>query len=397
MRGRSCRLAYPALADAVSQTQFVLKNVFRNLRRTILTAGSVTVSVFLLALLFASYRYISAPPASDRTHLILVVTARTSLINPMPVRYAAEISQLAGVAAAMPLWWFDGRYGNDENIVPALACDAQQLFAFTTDWKLPGDERRAFEREKDALIAGRKTAEKYGWKIGDHIHLKSPNYLSVPVELVLRGVYTSTGDDSMLAMHWSYLNEALGRPNVTGEIWVLPRSAQDVPDVMQAIDAHFHNSAVETRTQTLKQFELDFLGWLGNVKQILLIVFAAVVFAVLLVVANTMAMSIRERTAEIAILRALGFRTRRVVILLTAESASISVAGAVVGCMGASAVASMLVNYRIGGAMPADIRVDWQTVVVTLLVAVGISLASTMIPALNASRASIANMLRRSD
>lgn len=378
----------------MTQTRLVIKNVFRNRRRTMLTVGSVGVSVFLLAIFSATYRYLHEPPGLDRTHLVLIVANRVSITNPMPVSYRARIEKVRGVSAVSQVFWFDARYKNPDNIIPALACDPERIFQIFSDWETSGEQRRTFIGEPNAMIAGRKVVEKYGWKIGDHVHVSSPNYLDVPIDLVLRGVYASPGDEGFLVFHWSYLNEALGRPNLATYFYILARSADDVPRVMKDIDQEFRNSSAETRTQTVKQVALSFLGWLGNIKQILLLVTGAVVFAVLLVVSNTMAMSIRERTTEIAVLRALGFRMSQVLRMLTAEAAAISLAGAALGCILASVACKWVERYRIGGAMQLNLRVDVPTVAATFVAAIVISLASTLIPAYRASRANIARALR---
>ena len=375
-------------------SQLVLRNVLRNPRRTILTVGSVAVSAFLLAIFTATYNYLNEPPGLDRTHLILIVSHRVSVTNPMPVSYRARIEKVRGVSAVSPVFWFDARYKNQDNIIPALACDPEKIFQIFSDWKISDEQRIAFAKEPAAVIAGRKVVEKYGWKIGDHIHVSSPNYLDVPIDLVLRGIYTSTGDEGFLAFHWSYLNEALDRPNLTGYFYVLVNSPDDVPRVMKDIDEEFKNSSAETRTQTVKQVALGFLGWLGNVKQILLMVIGAVVFAVLLVVTNTMAMSIRERTTEIAVLRALGFRTAQILQMLTMEAAAIAVCGTAIGCTLASLACKWIERYRIGGAMQMNLTMDVPTLGVTLFIAIAISLASTIAPAFRASRANIARSLR---
>lgn len=372
----------------------VLKNLLRNRRRTVLTVGSVAVSVFLLTIFAATYRFLEGPPHLDQTHLVLVVRARTSQTNPIPVRYAGQIARVPGVAAVTPVFWYDARYGNDGDTIPALACAAEKILLIASDWHLPEEQKRVFIGEPDAMIAGRRVAQKYGWKIGDHIHVHSPNYLDIPLELVLRGIYSSTGDEGMLAFHWSYLNEALGRPNLAGYFYVLAQSSDDVPRLMHDIDEMFRDSPIETRTETVKQVVLNFLSWLGNVKQILLLVSGAVVFAVLLVVANTMAMSIRERTAEIAVLRVLGFRTQLVLRLLTAEALVMTLCGAVIGSVLAAAACRYMAGYRIGGALQADLRLDGPTLSFTLVAAVAISLGSTLIPAYRASRANIARALR---
>ncbi len=378
----------------MTQPQFVLRNALRNRRRTFLTAASVALSVFLLALFGATYRYLQSPPEIDRTHLVLVVMARTAVTNPLPVRYTQEIQQLPGVVVVSPVFWVDARYGPQEDTIPAIACDAEKIFQIASDWKIPDAQLRSFEAQPNALAAGRKLIEKYGWKIGDRIHLSSPNFLSVPLELEVRGVFTSTGDEGMLAFHWSYLNEALGRPNLASYFYVLADSPESAPRLMTAIDEHFRNAPRETRTQTIKQFLQGFLGWLGNVKQILLIVMGAVVFAVLLVVANTMAMSIRERTTEIALLRALGFSSRRILLMLATEAMTIALAGSVVGCAFADIACRYAADYRIGGAVPAELRLDSVLLTATLAAALGIALASTVLPALRAARVNIAQALR---
>jgi putative ABC transport system permease protein len=374
--------------------RLVFRNVLRNRRRTILTAASVTVSSFLLAIFIATFQYLDEPPNLDRTHLLLMVSNRMSVTNTMPVSYRSRIENVRGVAAVTPVFWFDARYKNEDNVIPGFACDPEKISQIFSDWRIPTDQLRALREEKDAFIAGRKVVNKYGWKIGDHIHISSPNYLSVPLDLVLRGVYTSPGDEGFLAFHWSYLNEALGRPERAGYFYVLVNSPESVPVVMKVIDEEFRNMPVETRTQTVKQVALGFLGWLGNVKQILLMVIGAVVFAVLLVVTNTMAMSIRERTTEIAVLRALGFRTNRLLLMLTAEAALIAASGTAVGCVLAAFACQWIERYRIGGAMEMNLRTDIPTVTITLSVALAISLASTLVPAFRATRTNIAQALR---
>jgi putative ABC transport system permease protein len=222
--------------------------------------------------------------------------------------------------------------------------------------------------------------------------LRSPGY-HLDLELILRGIYTAE-DESLLAFHWDYLNEALGRPDKPGGFWVRARTEEDVPRLMQTIDNQFRNGEMETRTQPMAQWVLDLLAMIGNVKLIVLSVSAAMVFAVLLVVANTMGMSIRERTAELAILRVLGFQPKHLLALLAAEALLVSVGGALIGCLLAGVCFALLGGYRVGGAMPIYIQVDVVTVAVVLSVAIGIGLSSTLLPAYRASRMSIADALR---
>lgn len=313
---------------------------------------------------------------------------------PLPLSYRERIARLSGVQAATPLNWFDGHYGSGDIALPAFACDPETLLKIFPQWRLTQEEQRGFIGEKVAFVAGRKLAARYGWKLGDHIHLHSPNY-NVSLDLVLRGIYSAPGEDeTMLAFHWEYLNDAMGQPNKPGAFWVLALTTDHAAGLMPRIDALFRNEAVETRTQTMQQFMLEFLAMLGNVKLILLSVCAAVVFAVLLIVVNSMGMSIRERTSELSVLRALGFGKWEVLRLLTSESLAITLAGALTGCLAAELLFVAIRGYRIGGMMPISVQADVFTLLLAVGVAVGIGLLSTLFPAYRACRVSIAQALR---
>jgi putative ABC transport system permease protein len=376
----------------------VLRNVLRNRRRSLLTAASVAVSFALLLIFFASYRFLESPPAlkSERSHLVLIVTASTSPIQPMPISYRSRIERLQGVRAVTQVFWFDARYKNEDTVIPSLSLDPQVLFTFFPNWQLPEEEKVQFMREKMAALVARNTARKYGWKVGDRIHVSSPNYFGVGVDLNLRGIYDSEEEQeqSYLVFHWDYLNEALGSPNVTGQFWILANSADVMPSLMKNVDAQFREETVQTRTQTVKQFVVNFISWLGNVKLILVSVSGAVVFAVLLIMANTMAMSIRERTTELAVLRALGFPTNALLTLLTAESLVISLAGVFAGCLAAWVICRAMAGYALGGGLLVNLEIGLPGAVSALGVAILTSLASTLLPAYRASRMCIAEALR---
>ena len=378
----------------MTHPQLIARNLLRNRRRTLLTVGSVAVSIFLLVILSATYRYLSAPTGTDRLHQVLIVSPRTSLMVPLPLSYRERIARLPGVESVTPLNWFDGRYGGEEASLPAFACDPVTLLAVFPQWQIPADERRAFSSERASLLAGRKIVEKYRWKAGDHIHLSSPSY-QASLDLVLRAIYASPGEDeTMLAFHWDYLNEAMGRPDKPGSFWVLARTPEDASRLMKDVDTLFRNEAVETNTQNMKQFVLGILSLLGNVRVILVSICTAVVFAVLLIVANTMAMSIRERTSELAVLRTLGFGAKRLLGMLAMEALAISLSGAALGCLAAHAVTVMIRGYRIGGLLPSSIQVDVTTLMLAFGVAAGIGLLATLVPAYRASRVNIAQALR---
>lgn len=371
----------------------VVKNLARNRRRTLLTVGSVAVSICLVSAFCAAYRHMDAAPAPGGFHLLLMVTPRTSWTVPLPLHYGNRIASLPGVAAVSPVNMVDGVYGSQNEILWAMASDPEVILKTYTEWQLPPEQRQAFVRERVALLVGRTVAEKHGWKVGDQIHLESANY-RVILDLVLRGIYSSREDETMLFFHWDYLNELQGRPDKPGAFWVLAENSDDARRLTRDIDALFSREPMQTLTQPMKQFVLSFLAMLGNVKLILVSISAAVVFAVLLIVANTMGMAIRERASELAVLRALGFGKGQVVGLLTAESLALAIPGAALGCALAAGLLALTAGYQVGGAMPIYVQVDAVTVGVSLAVATVISLASTLLPAYRASRGNIAEALR---
>jgi putative ABC transport system permease protein len=376
--------------------RLVLRNVLRNQRRSLLVAASVAVSITLLVIFFAAYRFLESPPASttDRSHLILVVTASASPTQLMPISYRSRIERLKGVRAVTQVAWVDARYKTEDTVIASFGLDPQVLFTFFPDWKLPPEDKEQFMREKVAAIAGRSTASKYGWKVSDHIHVSSPRYFGAGVDLIVRGIYDCKEEQSYLVFHWDYLNDILGGRNMTGLFWILADSADDMPVLMKAVDEQFRDETVQTRTQTVKQVVLNFISWLGNVKLILLGISAAVTFAVLLIVANAMAMSIRERITELAVLRALGFSTNTLLTLLTAESLVICLVGGSAGCLAAWAISRTVAGYALGGLFLVNLEIGLPGALAALSVAALTSLVSTLVPAYRACRMSIADALR---
>jgi putative ABC transport system permease protein len=380
----------------MSASGLVLKNVLRNRRRSLLTAASVAVSVTLLLIFLAVYRFLQEPPASrgDLSHLVLVVMARTSQIQPMPMSYRARIERLPGVRAVTQVFWFDARYRDENTVIASLGMDPERVFVFFPNWRLPAEQRAQFRRERMAAIASRMLAKRYGWKVGERIYVSSPSYFGIGLELHLVSIYDGPEEQSYLVFHWNYLDEALGRPNVTGQFWILGDRAEVMPGLMKQVDELFRDETVQTLTQTVKQTTLNFLSWFGNVKLILLGISGAVAFAVVLIVANSVAMSTRERTAEFATLRALGFRTRHLLGLLAGETFLIALAGAAVGCVGAWGICRILAGRTIGGGLLVNLEIGPPGILFAVVAAAFISLFSTAVPALRALRLNIAEALR---
>ena len=371
----------------------IWSGIWRKPGRTVLIFLQVCVAFALFGVLQGLKTGVEHVIGEARADLLLV-HGSLGLVDPLPLSLLEQIKSIRDVKAVIPVELSLATYQNPNQKVGMVAIrpDENWLSAFT--FTIASDAVAAFRKTRTGAIIKVQLAKKYGWKVGDHIHVSSPSYFGVGVDLILRGIYDSDEEHSYLVFHWDYLNDVLGSPNVTGQFWILANSADLMPSLMKTVDAQFRNETVQTRTQTVKQFVLNFISWLGNVKLILLSVSAAVVFAVLLIVANTMAMSIRERTTELAVLRALGFPTNTLLTLLTAESLVISLVGASAGCLAAWAICRAVAGYALGGGLLVNLEIGLTGGLSALGVAILTSLLSTLVPAYRASRMSIAEALR---
>jgi len=376
----------------MTYASFVWKNITRNRRRTILTIVSIAMSLFLLSTLRTVLTELNREPEGD-THLRLVVRRASSLGDPLPEAYGEKLTRVPGVRLVSPLTWFGGTYVDERNFFANFASDPETIFSVWPENKAPPEQLRAFRKERTAAIAGRKLVERFKWRLGDRITLKGTIY-PVDLEFVLRGIYTGT-DETAFFFHRAYLEEALGRPGKVGTFWLLAASAEDVPRIMDAVDAMFRNTDAETETETERAFQLGFVAMLGNIKTLIAGISSVVVFTILLVTANTMAMSIRERAREIAILKALGFGRQKLLRLLMVESAGIALAGGLLGTGGARIFYTYFDVWKYTQGFFPIFVVEPETILLGLALAAVLGLASAAFPALRVSRLTIAEALRR--
>ena len=377
----------------MNYVNFVWKNMVRNKRRTLLTVLSIALSLFVLSTLMTVLTELNREPEGEDTHLRLVVRRATSLGDRLPEAYAAKLKRVPGVKLVHALSWFGGIYIDEANFFANFACDPDTLFPMFSENHLPPEQLQTFQKERTAAVAGRRLVERFKWRLGDRITLQGTIY-PVDLEFVLRGIYTGA-DETAFFFHRAYLEEALGRPGKVGSFWLKAASTADVPRVMEAVDTMFKNSDAETKTETERAFQLGFVSMLGNVKTLITSISSVVVFTILLVTANTMAMSIRERAREIAILKTLGFGRHRLLGILVGESAAIALTGGVVGCVGARLFYSMVDVWRYTKGMFPVFAVEPSTILLGLVLSVLIGVASAAFPAVRVSRLTIAQALRR--
>ena len=378
---------------------FVVRNTFRNKRRSLLTMISISFSLLLLTLMICIWRsfYVDqvAPEASRR----LIIRDRVSLAFFLPAYYRDKIRSVQGVTAVAPITWFGGRYIDDrpEHFFAQLATDPDEYLKVASDKIIPPDQMKAWQLDRAGCIVDVTLANKYGWKIGDRVTLQA-NIFPTNLDLTIRGVYHRDPPQNGLYFNAKYLEEAV--PWFKGQAgWYAAQidSADNVSRASQEIDGMFRNSPLQTKTESEQQYLLGFVSLLGNVKMFLIAISAAVMFTVLLVSANTMAMSVRERVREVGVLKTLGFTDGNVLGMILGEALSISLLGGAFGFLLSTVLVSGVTHSPAGSFLPPLSPLQPAVATSCILTACAIGLVSSLVPALGAARLSIVDALRSTD
>ena len=382
--------------------RLVWRNVFRKRLRTTLTASSIVIVLTLIVILASLLQAMQADPSGGRGANRLVVQHATGLGNFLPLSQRQRIEQIPGVVAVSPELWFGGVYKDDkpENWIGQLSTDPDIYFdKIFDDAKIDPQVNAEWKATRNGFVAGESIAKKHGWKKGDHIVLKG-TYIPLNADLVYMGPY-SAGDESNIFFHNEYLNQSdwVLANKVTGLYYLKVDSGESVPRVAAAIDKMFENSDAPTKTLTEKQFQLQFMEMMGNVKLLINGISIIILFAVTLIVANTVAMSARERVTEIAVMRTLGFGRGHILGFILSESVLMAVLGGVLGVLLAkiviipaflavlskTSVSVWLVNFRVSG----------QTWFMACVVSICVGIFAGFIPAIQSSRLRIVDGLRK--
>lgn len=374
----------------------ILRNVLRNRRRSLLTLASTAVSLALLSLLIALFQgFFYGEDSSPAEARRIITRHRVSLTQVLPASIQSRIKAVPGVEQISAWTWFQGVYQDDPaKFFARFAVDADVIFDVHPDWIVAPDQLAAFKRERTACAVGEKIARTYNIKLGDRVMIKGDIY-PVDLELTVAAIFEHPKNTEALVFHREYLTELLpktaGDRDAVGTYEILARSPADIPRISKAVDAMFESSPYPTRTESEKEFGRSFLAFLGNVKLFLLSICGAVTFTILLVSANTVAMSVRERTREMAVLRTLGYTPGEILGLVLGESVVISVLGGVVGIgigLGLSkALEASPANFGFQG-------LKWQAMAIVLVSAAIIGLLSALVPAVIASRNNVVESLR---
>jgi putative ABC transport system permease protein len=376
-------------------TRFVTKNAFRNKRRSTLTVLSIAFSLLLLTLMMTIWRAFYLDQGSAESAERLVVRHRVSLTFSLPGYYREKIRAIPGVLAVVPVSWFGGIYKDQkpENFFAQFGTDPDEFFKVYRDLSIPEDQATAWQRDRQGVIVNDSLAKKYGWKVGDRIVLQGTIY-PVNLELIVRGIFHSNPDNKSVYFNAKYVEEAVSFfKGQAGTFSILADSPANVSKIASTVDDTFRNSPQPTKSESEKAFGLEFVAMMGNVKAFILSICSAVVFATLLVSANTMAMSIRERTREVAVLKTLGFTRRSVLGLFVSEAVALSLAGGLIGAgLGWLMVFGLTHSPQFFSFFPMKVTAGiWLAALFTSGV---VGLLSSAVPSYTASQVNIVDGLR---
>jgi len=377
--------------------RLIFANLFRKKVRLILTIGSFAVALFLFAFLsIVRGAFLGNAELASANRLVTI--NRTSIINLIPLSYKDKILRIPGVSYVTHNNWFGGIYQNENNFFPQFVIDPETQRQVFPELVVPDDQWASFLKDRQGAIAGAKTAKRFGWKVGDRIPIKTTLYGGGAWEFNLVGIYHGTraqDDETQFWFQWDYFEEKIPAA-VKGQIgWYVIRIAkpEDAPRIAKAIDSQFENSPNETKTEAESAFAANWVKQFGNIQFLIVTIGAVVFFTLLLVTGNTMAISVRERTAELAVLKAIGYSDRAILFFVLAESLAIALFGGLLGLLLAvvatpvlaTALASMLPNLALPGSILA----------MGLVVALVVGVAAGLLPGIGAMRMRVVNALRR--
>jgi putative ABC transport system permease protein len=379
-------------------SRLILANLLRKKIRLVLTIGSFAVALFLFALLGVvndAFTRGADVVSADR----LVTINRTSIINTIPLSYRDEILRIPGVKYITHNNWFGGVYQDPKNFFPQFVIDPENQRQVFPELIVPDDQWNTFLKDRQGAIVGAATMKRFGWKIGDRIPIATTLYglQNKRFEFNIDGVYHGEkreDDETQFWIQWEYFKESVPAA-MKGQVgWYVIRIANpdDAPRIAKAIDNAYINAPYETRTETESAFAQGWVKQFGNIKFLIVSIGTVVFFTLLLVTGNTMAISVRERTGELGVLKAIGFSDHAILGFILGESVVIALAG----CIGLLlALGAIPVLSRATAGLLPPLFVTAKTLVYGLIAALVVGFASGILPAYGAMRMRVVNALRR--
>ena len=375
----------------------IFSNLFRKKVRLILTLGSFAVALFLFAFLAVvkdAFNRGGTVASANR----LVTINRVSIIQPIPLSYRDKILRIPGVQRVTFDNWFGGVYQEEKNFFPQFVIDPENQRQVFSELLVSDDQWNAFLKDRQGAIAGAGTAKRFGWKVGDRIPIKNSIYGSDAWEFNLDGIYhgrTAQDDETQFWFQWDYFEERVPDRNKGQVGWYTVKldSPDDAVRISKAIDDEFANSPYETKTETESAFAAGWVKQFGNIEFLILAIGSVVFFTLLLVTGNTMAISVRERTGELAILKAIGFKNGSILLFILAESLTIALIGGLAG-LGLALAAIPVMGAALNGLLP-NLIISKSMLATGIGFALLVGAASGILPGIGAMRLRVVEAFRK--
>lgn len=379
--------------------KLLLRNAFRHRLRSTLTVTGVAIAILAFGLLrtLVGLWYLGVESSNASR---LVTRNAISIIFTLPISYKDRIRQVPGVKIVSYGNWFGGIYINEKNFFANFAVDPKNYLELYPEFVLPPDQKKFVLLDRKAAVVGRKLAERFGWKLGDSVILKGTIFPG-QWEFVIRGIYRGVNkntDETQFFFHWDYLNETLKktaprRADQAGFYMIGLTNPDSAAETSVAIDRMFKNSLAETLTETERAFQMSFVSMTEAIVIAIQIVSYVVIIIIMVVAANTMAMTARERIAEYATLKTLGFGARHIAMVVFGESLVISLTGGAVGVI-LTFPAAHWIGAKLSQFFPV-FNVSPLTVYLDLLAAAAVGTVAAIFPTWRGATIRIADGLRR--
>jgi putative ABC transport system permease protein len=377
----------------VKYLHLVWANLMRHKRRTVLTTLSVALALFLFASLRSVGTTLDAMTAAG-SETRMVVRNATGIVFPLPMNYTQRLAAVEGVRSVSWASWFGGSYQSDRHFeFASFAVDGRSFLAIYPEIVVSPEHQEAFFADRAGAIVGVDLIERYGWRVGQNVTLKGSLYPG-DWTFTIRGTYTVSNksfDELSFIFHYAYLEERTERRAMPGWFYLQLDDPGAAPNVAATVDGQFRNSSTPTRTETERAFNAGWVTMWGNVKFLMGAIGTAVVFAILLITSNAMMMSARERTGEVAVLKALGYGESLVFGLELAEAGVVALVGAALGLGGA---VLLYRNLELFAQFLPGFVVTGGTVLLGAGLALALALSSGLVPAVRAARLPVVQALR---
>ena len=373
--------------------RLIARNLVRNRRRTLLTILSIAVSMFIFSALFTLPSFIDLVLASSASSPRLVCHGKAGLGYSLPESYGRKVAAIPHVVG-VDMWnWFGGIYHLPSDQFPNLAMEQDQIETVWPDWRVSRESLDAFQHDRTAALVGLTTMQRFGFHIGQQIMLRDSVYGN-NLQFKIVGTLGKGSMPTMLIFRRDYLQESVRRTGRAEFLWIRVDKVESIPEVINAIDSQFANSSDPTKTESEQAFQAGFIGLIRTVVRLAEILSIIVLLSISLVAVNTAAMSVRERRAELAVMRSIGFTSPELIALLSAEGALM---GIIAGAVGAGAAWTLMRLLPIDqalfgslGAISMPASVPFSAIGLSLIIGV----ASALIPASLAMRRRIVDELR---